>query len=84
MDYRYAKPWLDLDTGNSYCLFFPYSPEHLVRLIPKSKDMKPDISVSINASLRGADHVSGSASALFVGGFSILEMGKVVTYSETL
>ncbi|CAB4305668.1 unnamed protein product [Prunus armeniaca] len=72
----YAKPWLDLDTGNSYCLFFPYSPEHLVRLIPKSKDMKPDISVSINASLRGADHVSGSASALFVGGFSILEMGK--------
>lgn len=42
--------------------------------------MKSDISVSINASLREADHVSGSASALFVGGFSILEMGKVATY----
>ncbi|KAM0958021.1 hypothetical protein EV1_023125 [Malus domestica] len=72
----YAKPWLDLDTGSSYCRFFPYSPEHLVRLVPKSKDMKSDISVSIKASLRKADHVSGSASALFVGGFSILEMGK--------
>ncbi|PRQ54034.1 putative invasin/intimin cell-adhesion [Rosa chinensis] len=70
----YSKPWIDLDTGNSYCLFFPYTPEHLVRF--KSKDMKPDISVSINASLRGADHVSGSASALFVGGFSVMEMGK--------
>lgn len=70
----YSKPWLDLDTGNSYCLFFPYTPEHLVRF--KSKDMKPDISVSINASLRGADHVSGSASALFVGGFSVMEMDR--------
>ncbi|XWS30400.1 hypothetical protein CRYUN_Cryun24cG0114100 [Craigia yunnanensis] len=27
----YAKPWMDLDTGNSFCLFFPYSPEHLAR-----------------------------------------------------
>ncbi|XP_050383609.1 nuclear pore complex protein GP210 [Argentina anserina] len=70
----YSKPWIDLDTGNSYCLFFPYTPEHLVRF--KSKEMKPDITVSINASLKGADHVSGSASALFVGGFSVLEMGK--------
>ena len=33
----YAKPWMDLDTGNSFCLFFPYSPEHLVRTIPKLK-----------------------------------------------
>ncbi|XP_004304654.1 PREDICTED: nuclear pore membrane glycoprotein 210-like [Fragaria vesca subsp. vesca] len=71
----YSNPWIDLDTGNSYCLFFPYTPEHLVRF--KSKEMKPDITVSINASLRGADHVSGSASALFVGGFSVLEMGKL-------
>nr|XP_011462530.1 PREDICTED: nuclear pore complex protein GP210-like isoform X2 [Fragaria vesca subsp. vesca] len=70
----YSNPWIDLDTGNSYCLFFPYTPEHLVRF--KSKEMKPDITVSINASLRKADHVSGSASALFVGGFSVLEMGK--------
>uniref|UniRef100_A0A5B7BTW7 BIG2 domain-containing protein n=1 Tax=Davidia involucrata TaxID=16924 RepID=A0A5B7BTW7_DAVIN len=72
----YAKPWRDLDTGNSYCLFFPYSPEHLVRYIPKSKDMRQDISVSINASLREANHISGSASALFIGGFSILEIDK--------
>lgn len=72
----YAKPWMDLDMGNSFCLFFPYSPEHLVYSIPKSKDMRPYISVSINASLREASYVSGSASALFVGGFSVLEMGK--------
>ncbi|CAK9176162.1 unnamed protein product [Ilex paraguariensis] len=72
----YAKPWRDLDTGNSYCLFFPYSPEHLVRSIPKSGDTRQDISVSINASLRGANHISGSASALFIGGFSLLEMDK--------
>ncbi|KAF2308463.1 hypothetical protein GH714_009804 [Hevea brasiliensis] len=72
----YAKPWMDLDTGNSYCLFFPYSPEHLERSIPRMKDMRPYISVSINASLKEANHVSGSASALFIGGFSILEMDK--------
>ncbi|KAJ9135376.1 hypothetical protein P3X46_032567 [Hevea brasiliensis] len=72
----YAKPWMDLDTGNSYCLFFPYSPEHLVRSIPRMKDMRPYISVSINASLKEANHVSGSVSALFIGGFSILEMDK--------
>lgn len=76
--WRYAKPWTDLDTGSSYCLFFPYSPEHLVHSIPNSKDMRPDISVSINASLREANYVSGSASALFIGGFSVLEMGKVM------
>ncbi|KAK9272744.1 hypothetical protein L1049_003121 [Liquidambar formosana] len=72
----YTKPWKDLETGDSFCLFFPYSPEHLVRSIPISKDMRPDISVSINASLREANHVSGSASALFIGGFSVLEMDK--------
>ncbi|XP_022740410.1 nuclear pore complex protein GP210 isoform X3 [Durio zibethinus] len=74
----YAKPWMDLDTSNSFCLFFPYSPEHLVRTIPKLKDMKPYIYVSINASMKEHSHVSGSASAsaLFVGGFSIMQMGK--------
>ncbi|KAJ7974628.1 Nuclear pore complex protein [Quillaja saponaria] len=72
----YAKPWVDLDTGNSYCLFFPYSPEHLVHSVPKLEGMRPDISLSINAFLRNANHVSGSASAVFIGGFSILDMGK--------
>ncbi|EXC20346.1 hypothetical protein L484_020567 [Morus notabilis] len=73
----YAKPWSDIDTGNSYCLFFPYSPEHMVHLMPKTKDLKPHISIYIHASLREAKHLSGSASALFVGGFSMLEMGKL-------
>ncbi|KAE8694381.1 GP210 protein [Hibiscus syriacus] len=75
----YAKPWVDIDTGNSFCLFFPYSPEHLVRTAPKLKNMKPYIYVSINASLKEHSHVSGSASALFVGGFSIVQMGKDTT-----
>lgn len=78
VDCRYTKPWKDLDTGVSYCLFFPYTPEHLALAIPKSKDMRQDISVSINVSLRGAKNISGSASALFVGGFSILEADKVI------
>ncbi|OMO69335.1 Bacterial Ig-like, group 2 [Corchorus olitorius] len=72
----YAKPWMDLDTGKSFCLFFPYSPEHLVRTIPKLKDMKPYVYISINASMKEHSHVCGSASALFVGGFSITHMGK--------
>ncbi|KAI4350639.1 hypothetical protein L6164_005077 [Bauhinia variegata] len=72
----YAKPWLDLDTGNSYCLFFPYSPAHLVHSIPKLEGMRPDVSLTVNASLSEAKHISGSASALFIGGFSIMEMGQ--------
>ncbi|KAF4381614.1 hypothetical protein F8388_021242 [Cannabis sativa] len=73
----YAKPWLDLSTGNSYCLFFPYSPEHLAHLMPKTNAMKPKIPISIYASLREADHIQGSASALFVGGFSMLGTDKL-------
>lgn len=72
----YTKAWTDLDTGNSYCLFFPYSPEHLVRSTLKTKDMRSDISISIKAILREARNASGSASALFIGGFSILGMDK--------
>ncbi|CAK7328122.1 unnamed protein product [Dovyalis caffra] len=72
----YAKPWTDLETGNSYCLFFPYSPEHLVHSVPRTKVMRPYVSISMNVSLREFSHVSGSASAIFIGGFSILEMDK--------
>ncbi|XP_057481196.1 nuclear pore complex protein GP210-like [Actinidia eriantha] len=72
----YAKPWKDFDIGISYCLFFPYSPEHLARSTPNAKEMKQDISVSISISLRGANQISGSATTLFVIGFSILEMDK--------
>jgi nuclear pore complex protein Nup210 len=72
----YAKPWTDVKTGKSCCLFYPYTPEHLMRSVPNLKDTRKGMSVSISASARGADHVSGSASALFIGGFSILEMGK--------
>lgn len=52
----------------------------MVHLMPKTKDLKPHISISIHASLREAKHLSGSASALFVGGFSMLQMGKVTLF----
>ncbi|XP_059670096.1 nuclear pore complex protein GP210 isoform X2 [Cornus florida] len=58
------------------CKVDPYSPEHLVRSIPKSESMGQAISISVNASLREASHISGCASALFIGGFSILGMDK--------
>ncbi|CAN4080170.1 unnamed protein product [Withania somnifera] len=67
----YVKPWVDLDTGNSYCLFFPYSPARLVLATPKSGDIKQDIAVTVKASLIGEHNISGSVSALFVGGFII-------------
>ncbi|KAF5204727.1 Nuclear pore membrane glycoprotein [Thalictrum thalictroides] len=73
----YVKPWRDLGTGIWYCLFFPYSPEHLERSMLKNlEETRPDISISISASLIEAGHVSGSSTALFVGGFSILSKGK--------
>ncbi|PIN01198.1 Nuclear pore complex, gp210 component [Handroanthus impetiginosus] len=72
----FAKLWKDLDTGNSYCLFFPYSPEHLARSASNLGDTLQQVSVSVRASLMGDHNVSGSASAPFVGGFSILEMDK--------
>ncbi|KAL5991263.1 hypothetical protein ACLOJK_012170 [Asimina triloba] len=85
----YAKPWRDLDSGYSYCLFFPHTPEHLVRLVPKLKAVRIKSSgseglvyVSIIASLREAPEVMGSTHAPFIGGFSILEMGKVTACGE--
>ncbi|KAJ4827574.1 hypothetical protein Tsubulata_004795 [Turnera subulata] len=72
----YAKPGMDLDTNSFYCHFFPYSPEHLLHSASGLKEMKPFLTISVNASLREARHISDSASAMFVGGFSILEMHK--------
>ncbi|GFP93457.1 nuclear pore complex protein gp210 [Phtheirospermum japonicum] len=69
----FAKPSKDPKTGNSYCLFFPYSPEHIASSSP---DTLHQVSVTIKASLGGDRDISGSASALFIGGFTILEMDK--------
>ncbi|CAA2987605.1 nuclear pore complex GP210 [Olea europaea subsp. europaea] len=79
----YAHPWRDLDTGNLYCLFFPYPPERLMHSTPNSIDKDRDIYVTINASLRGDSHISGSASALFIGGFTVLEMEKKMRLNLT-
>ncbi|XP_068664790.1 nuclear pore complex protein GP210 isoform X3 [Aristolochia californica] len=82
----YAKPWRDLDTGNKYCLFFPYSPEHLVHSIPKLKAGKTELTshfgegvldISVIATLREDQEVMGSAHALFIGGFSLLGKSKL-------
>ncbi|KAK9119821.1 hypothetical protein Scep_017914 [Stephania cephalantha] len=72
----YAKPWQDLDSGNAYCLFFPYSPKHYVLSVPKSEIMGPEISVSVNASVIGPEIVTGSSTSLFIGGFLIFEADK--------
>lgn len=45
--------------------------------VPKLEGLRPDVSLSIHASLKEHEHVSGSALALFIGGFSIMEMDKV-------
>lgn len=48
--------------------------------VPKLKNKRQDISISIHAKLRDANDVSSSASALFLGGFSILDMDKVISF----
>lgn len=72
----FSKPWKDLDTDNLYCLFFPYSPEHLARSTPNVGDTGHHTSVSVRASLKGNHCISGSASAVFIGGFTVLEMDQ--------
>ena len=51
-----------------------------MQTVPKMKDKKPSISLFIHAKLREANDVSGSVSALFLGGFSILNMDKVIVF----
>lgn len=72
----FVKPWGDPNTGKSYCIFFPYFPEHLARSAPENLDMRQGILISVNATLQGENKVSGSASALFIGGFSLLDMDE--------
>ncbi|KAH6830507.1 embryo defective 3012 [Perilla frutescens var. hirtella] len=67
----FAKPWKDADTGNTHCLFFPYSPEHLARSASNTGDSPHQVLISVRASLREDLHISGSASALFIGGFTL-------------
>ncbi|XP_057770260.1 nuclear pore complex protein GP210 [Salvia miltiorrhiza] len=67
----FAKPWKDPDTGNTLCLFFPHSPQHLVRSVSNTGDSPHQVLVSVRASLTEDNQISGSASALFVGGFTL-------------
>ncbi|KAK9676341.1 hypothetical protein RND81_11G070500 [Saponaria officinalis] len=72
----YTIPLRDLNTGESNCHFFPHNPEHLANFAPKSAYKRQDMSISVLAKLKENHEVSGSATALFVGGFSILNMNK--------
>ncbi|XP_023634902.1 nuclear pore complex protein GP210 isoform X2 [Capsella rubella] len=73
----YAKPWTDIDSGSTFCLFFPYSPKYLVHSMSIAEYMKPYVSFSVIASLNEAHQVSGSASALLIGGFSVKGPSKL-------
>ncbi|CAI9088048.1 OLC1v1022278C1 [Oldenlandia corymbosa var. corymbosa] len=66
-----AKPWLDTITGRLYCSFVPHSPEQLVQKAPEFVDLNHGVSISLSASSL-EDRISGSASAIFVRGFSFL------------
>ncbi|XP_051140615.1 nuclear pore complex protein GP210 [Andrographis paniculata] len=72
----FAKPLRDLTSGSNYCLFFAHSPEHLARAFASSGNDLQHASVYVKASLHGDSRISGSASALFIGGFTILEMDR--------
>ncbi|XP_065001003.1 nuclear pore complex protein GP210-like isoform X1 [Musa acuminata AAA Group] len=79
----YSKPYINNVTGYSYCLFFPYSPKHLLSVMSKSSIRQQGnanseglVSVSIIASLKETPNVIGSAHAAFVGGF-VLDTEKL-------
>ncbi|KAJ0969107.1 hypothetical protein J5N97_021984 [Dioscorea zingiberensis] len=75
----FMKPWVDHVTGSSYCFFFPYSPKQLQSNISNSVESSSEgfLYISITASLKEAPHIAGSAHALFIGGFSTSEVGKL-------
>ncbi|CAI9087870.1 OLC1v1022055C1 [Oldenlandia corymbosa var. corymbosa] len=67
-----AKPWLDTIRGRPYCSFIPHSPEQLVQKAPDFADVNRGLTISLSASSLEENGVSGSASAIFIGGFSFL------------
>ncbi|CAN6449269.1 unnamed protein product [Victoria cruziana] len=82
----YVTPWKDADAAKYYCLFFPYSPEHLSHALPilgaakfevKNDLVNRALFVSISVTLRGAYPMSGSVRLPFHSGFSILGIHKL-------
>ncbi|KAL1564235.1 nuclear pore complex protein GP210-like protein [Salvia divinorum] len=72
-----ARPWKDPYTGSMHCLFFPHSPQHLAPSTSNTGGDSPhQVLISIRASLTDDHQISGSASALFVGGFVLETDGK--------
>ncbi|KAF3793671.1 Nuclear pore complex protein [Nymphaea thermarum] len=86
IELRYVTPWKDADTAKYYCLFFPYSPEHLSHTLPIIGTTKFEVKkglgdrpmfVSISVTLRGAYPMSGSVRLPFHSGFSVLGIHKL-------
>ncbi|XP_031481437.1 nuclear pore complex protein GP210 isoform X2 [Nymphaea colorata] len=82
----YVTPWKDADAAKYYCLFFPYSPEHLSHALPIIGTNKFVVKrglgdrpmfVSISVTLRGAYPMSGSVRLPFHSGFSVLGIHKL-------
>lgn len=82
----HCKPRRDSVTGTLYCSFIPYTPEHLADILPVLKDSRQNFKVgdqdgilhiSIIATLRGAEEVSGSADIIFKGGFSVPDVEEL-------
>ncbi|WOL18742.1 nuclear pore complex protein [Canna indica] len=74
----YSKAWINNVTGYSYCIFFPYSPKHLLSVLSKSNMKQLDntvseglVYISVIATFRETPNVIGSAHVPYVGGFII-------------
>ncbi|XP_074574231.1 nuclear pore complex protein GP210 [Curcuma longa] len=74
----YARAWVNNVTGYSYCLFFPYSPKHLLSIMSKSNTRRQEydnseglVHFSMIASLKETPAITGSAHAAYVGGFTL-------------
>lgn len=59
------EPWIELDTGNIYCIFFPYS-----------KNIEPPHHALV---LKEAPHVSSPSFALLLGRLSVSGTRKVLS-----
>ncbi|VYS66451.1 unnamed protein product [Arabidopsis thaliana] len=61
----HTKPWIELDTGNIYCIFFPYS-----------KNIEPPHHALV---LKEAPHVSSPSFALLLGRLSMMNITSEVS-----
>lgn len=80
----FAEPRSDPYACVLSCAFFPYSPELLLSFLPSHQEIGKRIPISVDALLFGETNVSGSASALFICGFAVLEMNGKSSFQLNL